>query len=136
MNEELRKAHVAEYGSFLYCPERSTLCVFIDGFWDMGCGREEGCILDDHGYQALMKKQEVNRLRRQRIEQERRKQEPKELPQRIRTQNKYPEDHIIDRIKRLEEESRVAYRRNRPRVGEAKLHEAILLRRKLRRKDV
>lgn len=136
MNEELRKAHVAEYGSFLYCPERSTLCVFIDGFWDVGCGREEGCILDDPEYQALLKKQEENRRRRERIDRESREHEAKDQPQKIRTQNKYPEDHIMDRIKRLEEESRVAYRRNRPKVGEAKLHEAIVLRRKLRRKDV
>ena len=83
-----------------------------------------------------MKKQEENRLRRERIDREKRKQEEKDPPQKIRTQNKYPEDHIMDRIKRLEEESRVAYRRNRPRVGETKLHEAIVLRRKLRRKDV
>lgn len=131
MNEELRKAHVAEYGSFLYCPERSTLCVFIDGFWDMGCGREEGCILDDPEHQKLQKRIEENR----RLNEERRRDAPEEEETRrtyIR-QNRYPEDLIMDKINRLEKESRKAYQRNRPKIGERKLHEAILLRRKLRR---
>lgn len=132
MNDEIRKAHIEEYGSFLHCPERSVLCEFIDGHWDTGCGRE-GCILDDPEYQALKKKQEANRLRWERLAEERREQEAKDPPQRIRTQNKYPEDRIWDQIHRLEEESRIAYESNRPKVGERKLHEAIVLRRKLRR---
>lgn len=132
MNDGMRKAHIEEYGSFLHCPARSVLCEFIDGHWDTGCGRE-GCILDDPEYQAMKKKQEANRLRMEKLERKRREHEKKEPPQKIRTQNKYPEDLIREQIHRLEKESRLAYESNRPKVGERKLHEAIVLRRQLRR---
>ena len=129
--EEARKQHVTEHGSFLYCPRRSVLCSFMEDEWKTGntCDRKP-CILDDPEHQKLQKRIEENR----RLNEERRRSAPEEEPIRTyRRQNKYPEDLIMDKIRRLEEQSREAYRRNRPKTGEAKLHEAILLRRKLRR---
>ena len=78
-----------------------------------------------------MKRQEIAVARREEAE-KRRCGEEHAAP--IRTQNKSWERIQMERIRRLEEESSEAYRRNRPRVGEAKLHEAIMLRRELRRK--
>ena len=130
--EEARKQHVTEHGSFLYCPRRSVLCSFMEDEWKTGntCDRKP-CILDDPEHQKLQKRIEENR----RLNEERRRDAPEEEePRRIYIrQNKYQEDLIMDKINRLEKESREAYQRNRPKIGERKLHEAILLRRKLRR---
>lgn len=50
-----------KYGSMLFCPERETLCFYMDGMWVTGCERD-GCILDDPEYQ---KQQEVIRKNRE-----------------------------------------------------------------------
>lgn len=135
MIEELRQEHVRKYGSFLHCPERKVLCSFMEeALCKTGVCERQQCILDDPEYQKLKerirKKFEENEKKRQQLKEE------DEPPIRIRSPRKNPDMYIWAKINRLEEESREAYRRNRPKVGEAKLHEAIVLRRKLRRKDV
>lgn len=55
-----RQEWLDKYGSFLFCPERDTLCVHMDGMWMTGCERPQ-CILDDPEYQILQKRIEANR---------------------------------------------------------------------------
>lgn len=132
--ESERQQHIEQYGSFLYCPQRDALCSFMEEKWKTGCscGRDE-CILDDPEYIALKKTQKRNQARIADIQRKRHEEERSAAP--IRTQNKSWRDTCLKRIQRLEEESRQAYRRNRPKLGEWKLHEAMMLRRELRRKD-
>ena len=131
--EEERQQHIADYGSFLYCPEHDTLCSFMENTWETGCGcNRKPCIVEDPEYIALRKRQEKTAAQREAAERRYRAEEMDAAP--IRTQNKSWEVLQREKIHRLEEESRQAYRRNWTRIGEAKLHEAILLRRELRRR--
>lgn len=131
--ETERQQHIAEHGSFLYCPEHDTLCSFMEKTWETGCRcSRKPCIVEDPEYIALRKRQEETAAQREAAERRYRAEEMDAAP--IRTQNKSWEVLQREKIHRLEEESRQAYRRNWPRIGEAKLHEAILLRRELRRR--
>lgn len=131
--ESERQNHIAQYGSFLYCPERNVLCFFMEEKWKTGCDcRRMPCVLDDLEDIALKKRQKENLARRHAAEKKAREEEEQAAP--IRRQTRSPETLQLDRIHRLEEESRLAYRRNRPNIGEAKLHEAMMLRRDLRQK--
>lgn len=134
MNIE-KQEHMKRYGSILYCPERGVLCVYMEDRWATGCDRQGGCLLDDPEYMAMKEVQRKNRNRNDKQAREEAEREKKDPPAPIRTQNKYPEDLILKRIEKLEAESREAYRRDRPKVGERKLHEAMVLRRELRRRN-
>ena len=129
--QEARTEHIKEYGSMLHCPDRDTLCEYMNGAWLTGCTRG-GCILDDPEHQRLQERIEENRRKNADVH---RKEKEEERELKIRTQNKTEEELIMKRIQRLEEESARAYHHNRPALGEATLHEAIVLRRKLRRKS-
>lgn len=61
MNEDLRIRRCEQYGSFLYCPKRDTLC--FGRYTDEEC-KYESCILDDPEYQKLQKIIDQNRKRR------------------------------------------------------------------------
>lgn len=122
---EAREEHLRRYGSMLFCPDRDTLCVFMEGMWGTGCERAT-CIRDDSEYQKLQRRIETNKRRIA----EKRREEESGAP--IRTQRKTYEQLQWERIRALEEESQQAYRRNNPKRGEAKLYEAIRLRQKLR----
>lgn len=126
--ETERQQHIAKYGSFLYCPEHDTLCSSMEKTWETGCNcSRKPCILEDPEYQKLQERIRRNVARRQ--------GETKEEKQdNIRRQTKTWEERQLEKIHRLEAESRKAYRRNRPKVGEDKLHQAIMLRAELRRK--
>lgn len=131
--EEQRQQHIEEYGSFLYCPERGNLCSFMEEKWKTGCScSRRPCILDDPEYIALRKRQKQNIEKRRAEEKQYREEERDAAP--IRTQSKSWEVLQMEKIRRLEEESARAYRRNRPKIGEDKLYEAMRLRRELRRK--
>lgn len=130
-----RQEHLKKYGSILYCQQRGVLCAHIEDRWAEGCGRQGGCCLDDPEYIAMKERQERNRKENDRRAREEAEREKKDPPMPIRTQNKYPEDMILERIEKLETESREAYRRDRPKEGERKLHEAMVLRRELRRRN-
>ena len=135
MIEELRKKHVEKYGSFLRCPERDTICSFMEeALCGSGKCERDPCILDDPEYLKLQERIAKNvKLNAERMKKER-EEEKRNPPAPIRTQNKTDDDLIREKIRRLEEESKLAYSRNRPKVGEWKLHEAIALRRQLRRR--
>lgn len=132
--EAERQQHIAEYGSFLYCPERDSLCSFMEETWKTGCSCSHcrPCILDDPDYLALKKRIEQNIEKRAAEEKRHREEEKDAAP--IRTQSRSWEVLQMEKIRRLEEESARAYRRNRPKIGEEKLYEAMRLRRELRRK--
>lgn len=126
--ETERQQHIAKYGSFLYCPEHDTLCSSMEKTWETGCScSRKPCILEDPEYQKLQERIRRNVARRQGKTKE-------EKQDNIRRQTKTWEERQLEKIHRLEAESRKAYRRNRPKVGEDKLHQAIILRAELRRK--
>ncbi len=129
--EEQRQQHIEVYGSFLYCPERDNLCCYMEEKWKTGCScSRTPCLMEDPEYQKLQARIRANVKRR-----ERQKPEKEETVRRSRRQTKSWKDIQLEKIERLEEESRQAYKRNRPRVGENKLYEAMILRRELRRKE-
>ena len=110
-----------KYGSMLFCPERETLCFYMDGMWVTGCERD-GCILDDPEYQ---KQQEV--IRKNREDSFRRQVEAEQKEKR--------EKFIAEKMKvihRIEEMSREAYRSNRPRRGDELFEKARFMRNELK----
>ena len=126
--EEQRQQHIEEHGSFLYCPEHDTLCCYMEELWKTGkgCSRRP-CLCEDPQYQELQERIRKNVARRKAA---------KEEPQRnIRRQKKTRRESQLEKIQRLEEESRKAYKRNRPKVGEDKLQQAIILRAQLRKEE-
>lgn len=134
--EAERKAHVAKYGSFLWCPRREVHCDLMNAQWRTGkeCHRDP-CILDDPEDIALQKRIRKRRAENERKEAEAKAKEKQDPPAPIRRQNKTLEDRLWQEIRRLEEESRKAYERNMPKKGESLLYKAIALRRQLRRKE-
>ena len=132
MSEEARQAHLEKYGSFLYCPERDTLCAFIEHSWETGCPRD-GCILDDPEYQALVKKQEENRSKQ--LERERKRREDEAAAAKVINQQNMIQNYVnkqLAEIHRLEEASQRAYPRNQPRRGDELFGKARIMRGELR----
>ena len=128
-----REEHLQKYGSMLYCPERETLCFYMDGMWATGCERD-GCILDDPEYQELQEVIRKNRedTFRRKIESERKAEESaREYAERERR-----EKIIEERMKesrRIEAMSREAYRRNRPGRGDELFEKARSMRIELKK---
>lgn len=128
-----RQEWLNKYGSFLFCPERDTLCVHMDGMWMTGCERPQ-CILDDPEYQILQKRIEANREAADAAARKERKKEEKSAP--IRNQKNFIQSHkdrMMDEIHRIEEASRRAYSQNRPREGDTLFNRAWIMRGELRR---
>ena len=121
--EREREEHMQKYGSMLFCPERETLCFYMDGMWVTGCERRNGCILDDPEYQ---KQQEV--IRKNREDSFRRQVEAEQKELEVAKMN-------AERGKRekfIEEMSREAYRSNRPRIGDELFEKARFMRNELK----
>ena len=131
--EAERQQHIARYGSFLYCPLGDTWCSYMEEQWKTGrpCSRKP-CILHDPEHIELNKTIEENRKKREADERLRREEERRDPPAQHRRRTKNWRDVQLEKIRRLEEESAQAYRRNRPKIGENKLYEAMRLRRELR----
>ena len=131
--EREREEHMQRYGSMLFCPERETLCVYMDGMWATGCERE-GCILDDMEYQKL---QEVIRKNREEASRRQAEDERKAVEAAKRNAEKEKRERFIaekmKEIRRIEEMSREAYRRNRPRRGDELFEKARSMRIELKR---
>lgn len=130
--EAERKEHVRTYGSFLYCPERDTVCSFMEGMWKTGhkCDRSP-CILDDPEDIAL---QERIRKRREQMAAGTKEQKPADKPQ-IRDQRNQTtsiREKIMNEIHALEDASKEAYRNNNPKKGEDLFHKAMYKRMELR----
>ena len=121
-----------KYGSMLFCPERETLCFYMDGMWVTGCERD-GCILDDPEYQ---KQQEVIRKNREDSFRRQVEDERKELEAaKMNAEKEKREKFIAEKMKvihRIEEMSREAYRNNRPRRGDELFEMARFMRNELK----
>ena len=117
-----------KYGSMLFCPERETLCVYMDGMWATGCERE-GCILDDMEYQKL---QEVIRKNREEASRRQAEAERKAVEAAKRNAEKEKRERFIEEIHKIEEMSREAYRSNRPRRGDELFEKARFMRNELK----
>ena len=124
MNEELRMQRVREYGSFLFCPMRNTDCFYRET--DKECGREGGCILDDPEHQALQRTIEENRKKHS---EDNRKEEKAEFvpPSRTTRQGK-----MWREILKKEAMAAALYKRNKPKVADGLLMEALQMRRELK----
>lgn len=126
--EREREEHMQRYGSMLFCPERETLCVYMDGMWATGCERE-GCILDDMEYQKLQEvicKNREDSFRRQ-IETEHKETETSKRNAEKEKRERFIAEKMKE-IHRIEEMSREAYRSNRPRRGDELFEKARLMR--------
>ena len=118
-----------KYGSMLFCPERETLCFYMDGMWVTGCERRNGCILDDPKYQ---KQQEVIRKNREDSFRRQVEAEQKELEVAKMNAERGKREKFIEEIHRIEEMSREAYRNNRPRRGDELFEKARFMRNELK----
>lgn len=115
---EARQAHLEKYGSIIYCPERDTLCSFMDNAWETGCVRKGGCILDDPEDQALQARIKKRLQEKERLDAEERETE-------------HIRNHIDRQMReahRLEKLSREAFRNNRPNEGHELFNKAKFLR--------
>lgn len=128
-----REEHMQKYGSMLFCPERETLCFYMDGMWATGCERD-GCILDDPEYQKLqevIRKNREDSFRRQ-VETERKAAEAAKRNAEKEKRERFIAEKMKE-IHRIEEMSREAYRRNRPRRGDELFEKARSMRIELKR---
>ena len=128
-----REEHMQKYGSMLFCPERETLCFYMDGMWATGCERD-GCILDDPEYQKLqevIRKNREDSFRRQ-VETERKAAEAAKRNAEKEKRERFIAEKMKE-IRRIEEMSREAYRRNRPRRGDELFEKARSMRIELKR---
>lgn len=127
--EAERREHVRKYGSFLFCPKRETICSYMEQKWKTGedCSRTP-CILDDPINIKLQKTIEQNRKMNQITE---------EKPQKnIRNQSSQCTSYVQRKrveIRRLEEESKIAFRRNNPNKGHTLFNEAMIMRQELKK---
>ena len=124
MGEDIRRARVKKYGSVLYCPDRDTLCSFLDNELAI-CPRIQ-CILDDPEHKALER-----RIKRNRIINEK-NFVPEEKQTNIRTQNRTKQQTVLDRIKKEEALAERLYKKNRPNAAEAALMRAEILKGELK----
>lgn len=110
------------------------MCTYMEGnvLFGTECARRP-CVLDDPEYREMKKRQEKNRIRNEKLAREEAEKRRNDPPPSFKRKTKTREQLIKEKIERLERESEEAYRNNRPRTGETKLHDAIVLRRKLRR---
>lgn len=122
MREDIRKARVEKYGSFLYCPEWDTICSFRDTE-DGTCGREE-CLHEEPEWLELQ----------ERIEENRKKHTTKrEEPQtNIRTQHRTRQEILQREIDRKSAEARRCYRKGWTKKGDRLTYEILHLERKLK----
>ena len=131
MNPEIREERVKKYGSFLFCPEKNTLCFGTDT--EDGSCKHKSCLLDDPAY--LKKKAQIAARieENDRRERERRKAERLNPPAPIRRQRKSAADMLREQIERKERFARTLYRENKPRRADAVMHEVMILQTKLRK---
>ena len=129
-----RQEWLDKYGSFLYCPDRDTLCVHMDGKWPTGCELEI-CIKDDPEYQKLQERIERNRQAAAEEHRMQKAAEKKSPPAPIRDQRNRIQAYRkkkMDEIHRLEERSQEAFHRNNPGLGHTLFNRANIMRRELK----
>ena len=122
MDEKLRIQRCEQYGSFLYCPFRDTLC--FGRYTDQEC-KYDSCILDDPEYQELQKTIEQNRIKRNARSEEK---QPEFIPP-SRPKKRTAEDEAWEEILQKEELARKLYRKNKPKIADGLMADAMYLRR-------
>lgn len=127
MQPEIRKARVKKYGSFLYCPDRDTLC--FGRYTEDGSCKHESCILDDPEYIALQERIDKNRI----INVQAEKEKKEDMPAPIRRQTITREQQLIDEIKHKEEKAAWLYKKNWPGQADNAMYEAAMLKNQLRK---
>ena len=130
---DLRQQWLDKYGSMLFCPERDTLCVFMEGMYMTGCERET-CIKDEPEYQKLQKRIEENRKKAEEEQRRKKEEEKKDPPAQIRNQTGKPgsaDAQKLAKIKELEKKSEIAFRKNNPKLGESLFAKAKFMRMQL-----
>ena len=114
MNEELRIQRVEQYGSFLYCPVRDTLC--FGRYTDSEC-KYDSCILDDPEYQKLQERISRNRMQRNETK-----------PDASEKTGPTQEQLAWREVYRKEAIARSLYKKNKPKLADGILAEAMYLR--------
>lgn len=132
MQAEIRKERIKKYGSFLWCPKRSTLCFGINT--SEGTCKYSHCLLDDPAYiakQAEIERRIQENARRERLE----KAEEKAKRQKpiIRRQTKTKEEVLSEKIERLEHKIQQAYQKGRMREGDILTNELLRLNAEMRK---
>jgi len=131
--ERRRAEHVKEFGSFLLCPKRECLCVFMEESVQNGtkCIRRP-CILDDPENIELMKIQEQNRMKRAILARRIQEEEERALIRNQSRQGTPYEQRIRAEIHRLEKESEKAFRNNNPNRGHTLFNRSRIMRGELK----
>lgn len=131
MQAEIRKERVEQYGSFLFCPDKNTLCFGRDS--EDGNCKHPSCLLEDPEYirkrEEIEKRMKENNLRE--IEERGHKDETPSAP--IRRQTKSKKELLEEEIKSKEAYARSLYRNNKPKRGDEVILEVIRLQAELRR---
>lgn len=132
MQAEIRKERITKYGSFLWCPERNTLCFGINT--PAGTCKYSRCLLDDPAY--IAKQAEIDRriqenARRERLEKAQGKIDKEK--QIIRRQTQTREELIEKEIAYAEAKARRLYRDNKPRAADLLMHKVMKLNAELRK---
>lgn len=129
MQAKSRKERVKEYGSFLYCPDKDTLCFAMNN--EDGICKRTPCFLEDPEYIALQQRIAKNmedNAQRERAEKLREKLNP---PAPVRRQTKTREQTLREQIISKEKRARYLYRINKPKAADNLMHEVTMLRRQL-----
>lgn len=130
MREDIRKARVEKYGSFLYCSERDVLCFGM--YNEYGICSRTPCCLDDPEYLAKKKRIREN-IQRNAKKFRKDKEEEKLAKENMNKGNGSKKQTIAERIRKLEEKSQILYRQNKPNLAEKALNEAQMLKGEIRR---
>lgn len=130
MQPKTRKERVAEYGSFLYCPKKDTICSEMDN--DEGiCGRQL-CHLEDPAYLRLQERIRRNVAENAERERLQRLAEKNEKPAPIRRQTKTRTDILEEKIEQKESWARHLYKNNKPRAADSVMRDVMALRKQLK----
>lgn len=131
MQPKTRKERVAEYGSFLYCPKKDTLCSDMDS--DDGICVRSVCYLEDPEYIKLQERIAEKIRENARREQEEKAKEIQSPPAPIRRQTKTGVQLLEEQIKKREAKARSLYRANKPRAADSVMRDVMALQAKLRK---
>lgn len=129
MRQEVRKERIEKYGSFLFCPERETICFHIDT--PDGKRARSICCKDDPEYIRQQEIIDENRRKNAEEEEKKRQQEKLDPPAPIRMQTKSRKDWLEEKIAYKENRAQQFYKNNKPKIADQIMHEVMILRRQL-----
>lgn len=130
LKPKTRSERVKEYGSFLYCSGKDTLCSDLDN--DDGLCRRSLCYLEDPDYITMQKRIKRNVEENARRENERKAIEKKTPSAPIRRQTKTSWQILEEQIESREASARRLYKANKPKAADSIMREVMVLRGKLR----